>query len=89
MSIMEKARRLKKLKRVTKTAENSKRAHYRVIGDTEDHQVILSKNGEKSSCDCKFYSLWSQECSHIAASKLERVQDSGRGHEKDDEKKGN
>ena len=65
-----KARQLLENKRVKKTVETDKRTHFNVIGDTETHAVIFDKTQKKFSCDCRYFSLRQEECSHIIACRL-------------------
>lgn len=56
--------------KVVKEVETDKRIHFKVIGDTENHSVILDKEKNKYECDCRFSTLKRKECSHIIASKF-------------------
>lgn len=53
-----------------------KRIHFKVVGASDVHQVIYSKEKNLWSCDCKYFTLKSRQCSHIYASKklLETLQ---------------
>ena len=50
--------------------ENEKRVYLKVRGETETHSVIYDKISKKFICDCKWFSMKNQECSHIVAAKL-------------------
>ena len=68
--IFEKGKQLFEGGRVAKEIDSEKRAHFKVIGDTEVHSVILDKESGEYECDCKWSTLKKIECSHIAAAKL-------------------
>ncbi len=68
--IFEKGRQLFEGGRVTKEIDTEKRAHYKVIGETEVHSVIFDKENGEWQCDCKWSTLQKKECSHIFAAKL-------------------
>lgn len=38
---------------------------YEVIGDTEVHTVIFNKFNDEVTCDCKYYNIHREDCSHI------------------------
>lgn len=65
-----KARRLVREGRVFKDFENEFRIHFTVKGDKDIHYVIYDKIKNEFSCDCKWFSLKKQECSHILACKI-------------------
>ena len=56
--------------RVKKDFETEKRIYFTVKGETETHSVIFDKIQKKFFCDCKWFSLKENECSHIYAAKL-------------------
>lgn len=56
--------------RVKLDFETEKRIYFTVKGETETHSVIFDKTTKKFSCDCKWFSLKENECSHIFAVKL-------------------
>jgi hypothetical protein len=66
----EKGLKLFKEGRVVKELETSKRTHFKVVGDTDVYFVIFDKEKNEFSCDCKFFSLHQEKCSHIIAAEL-------------------
>lgn len=65
-----KGRKLFSEGKARKEVDTQKRAHFRVIGETEEHSIILDKQTGKYSCDCKFFTLRQKECSHIFACRI-------------------
>jgi len=68
--IKKKGIKLFKEGKVKKEIETEKRIHFKVIGYTEEHDVIFDKQKNKFECDCKYFTLSRKKCSHILASKL-------------------
>lgn len=68
--IREKGIRLFREGRVRKDIDTERRVYFVVQGETEKHSVIFDKTRGVWSCDCKFSSMKSRECSHIYACKL-------------------
>jgi hypothetical protein len=64
-----KVRRLVRENRVKIDFETEARIHFTVKG-SEEHYVIYDKIKNEFSCDCKWFALKKQECSHILACKL-------------------
>jgi len=56
--------------KVKKEFETDKRIHFKVEGETETHSVILDKEKNEFSCDCKYFTLHNKICSHAIAAKL-------------------
>ena len=54
---------------VKKEVDTAKRIHFTVKGKEEDHYVIYDKLKDEYQCDCKFYSIKFDDCSHIIACK--------------------
>lgn len=50
--------------------DTPKRKYYKVHGDTEEHSVIYDKSKKQWKCDCQFFSLKIQDCSHTIACRL-------------------
>ncbi|MEM5820786.1 MAG: hypothetical protein QXP34_00485 [Candidatus Aenigmatarchaeota archaeon] len=65
-----KARKLLREGRVSKDFENELRIHFTVKGYEDIHYVIYDKIKDEFSCDCKWFSLKKEECSHILACKM-------------------
>jgi len=66
--------------KVKKELETDKRIHFTVKSGLKNHSVIFSKEKNKWICDCSFWSLKFQSCSHIHASRLfKRNEDSQKG----------
>jgi len=59
-----------KEKKVKKELETDKRIHFSVKSGLENHSVIFDKVKNEWICDCSFWSLKFQPCSHIQASQL-------------------
>ncbi len=55
---------------VKKDLETDKRIHFTVKSEMKDHSVIFDKEKNEWICDCEFWSLKFQPCSHIHASQL-------------------
>ena len=55
--------------KVKKDLETDKRIHFIIEFEEKDHYVIFDKLKNKFSCDCEFFSLHQETCSHIIASK--------------------
>jgi hypothetical protein len=70
--IMKKGELLFKTGKVKKEIETEKRIHFRVIGETEVHDVFFDKQKNVFECDCRYFSLNQRECSHIYAAKLKK-----------------
>ena len=56
--------------KVKKELETDKRIHFTVKSGLESHSVIFDKKKNEWICDCSFWSLKFQPCSHIHASQL-------------------
>lgn len=50
--------------------ETDKRIHFTVKSDSDNHSVIFDKKKDEWICDCNYWSLKFQSCSHIRASQL-------------------
>ena len=57
---------------VSKELETGRRIHFRVIGETEEHSVIYDKDKDRWSCDCQYFALKQNPCSHIVACQISR-----------------
>lgn len=68
--VYKKAFRIYKSGGVKVDFENEKRIYFIVRGETENHSVIYDKINGKFICDCKWFSIKNEECSHIVAVKL-------------------
>jgi len=68
--IYKKGFRIYRLGNVSIDFENEKRIYLKVRGESEVHSVIYDKITKKFICDCKWFSMKNQECSHIIAAKL-------------------
>lgn len=68
--VREKGIRLFREGRVKKELDTDRRVHFVVQGETETYSVIFGKARNVWSCDCKYNSMKSRECSHIYACKL-------------------
>ncbi len=55
--------------KVKKELETDKRIHFKVKGETQEYSVIYDKQKKKFECDCRFFSLKFNNCSHIIACK--------------------
>jgi hypothetical protein len=64
-----KARRLLREGKVKIDLETEVRIHL-TVKSSEEHYVIYDKLRNEFICDCKWFSLKRQECSHILACKL-------------------
>jgi len=56
--------------KVLKEIETEKRIHFTILNESENHQVIYDKEKNSWSCDCQFFALKFNECSHIIACQL-------------------
>lgn len=50
--------------------DTPKRIYYKVQGESEEHSVIFDKAKKQWKCDCQFFSLKIQDCSHTIACRL-------------------
>lgn len=56
--------------KVKREIETPKRTHFTILNDEENRQVMYDKTKDSWSCDCRFFALKLQDCSHITACKL-------------------
>ena len=59
-----------KQSKVLKDLETDKRIHFIVHSQEKDHFVIFDKKKKEFSCDCEYFSLHLEPCSHIVASQF-------------------
>jgi len=62
---------------VKKELETDKRIHFTVKSEMKNHSVIFDKEKNEWICDCEFWSLKFQPCSHIHASQLFKQNEDG------------
>jgi len=53
--------------KVKKDLETDKRIHFIIENEEKNHYVIFDKIKNRFSCDCEFFSLHQEACSHIIA----------------------
>ena len=64
---LKKARRLRPA--IRKDMETATAAYYKVPGTEEEHEVRFDKRKGNWTCDCKYYAMKGNHCSHILAAK--------------------
>ena len=71
--------RLKKASRISSGTsaeiETENTAYYRVPGTEKSHEVALNKRKNMWSCDCRYFTMRGNYCSHILASQKKRDKD--------------
>ncbi|MAF89200.1 MAG: hypothetical protein CL963_01675 [Euryarchaeota archaeon] len=71
--------RLKKASRISSEIiaeiETENTAYYRVPGTEKSHEVVLNKRKDMWSCDCRYFTMRGNYCSHILASQKKREKD--------------
>ncbi len=50
--------------------DTPKRKYYKVEGESSEYSVIYDKSKNQWKCDCQFFSLKIQDCSHTIACRL-------------------
>ncbi len=53
--------------RVHKEADTDKRIHFSIKGQNDEYSVIYDKIKRQWSCDCQFFSVKFEKCSHVIA----------------------
>jgi len=66
--------------KVKKELETVKRIHFSVESELQNHSVIFDKEKNEWICDCSYWSLKFQPCSHsIAAQLFNKNEDNQKG----------